>query len=62
VAGCYKCGDEPSGYCTTELVSLTSISKWRTFKLLRWFQNVKQSTWGRKGLSLVTIDNHTIPL
>jgi hypothetical protein len=26
VAGCCECGDEPSGYCSTELVNLISKS------------------------------------
>jgi hypothetical protein len=25
-----------------------TIPKWRTFKLLRWMQNLHQSTWGHK--------------
>jgi hypothetical protein len=28
VAGCCECGDEPSGSCATELVSLTFIIHW----------------------------------
>jgi hypothetical protein len=26
VAGCCKCGDEPSGSCATELVSICNVS------------------------------------
>jgi hypothetical protein len=32
-----------------------TILKWRTFKLLRWMQNLHQSTLDYQGLSLVTM-------
>jgi hypothetical protein len=37
VAGCFECGDEPSGSCATELVS-DNIKQWDTRKYIK---NVK---------------------
>jgi hypothetical protein len=34
VAGCCECGDEPSGSCATELVSLTEMESKQIFRLL----------------------------
>jgi hypothetical protein len=33
----------------------STILKWRTFKLLRWMQNLHQSALGYKGITLISV-------
>jgi hypothetical protein len=35
----------------------STITKWQTFKLLRWIQNLHQLTWDNEELRLVTMAN-----
>jgi hypothetical protein len=33
----------------------STVPKWQTFILLRWMQNLHQSTWDHEGLSFITM-------
>jgi hypothetical protein len=35
---------------------ISTVTKWRTFELLRWTQNMHQSKWGHEWLSLETME------
>jgi hypothetical protein len=52
--GCYAIKGDIDAIIS-DLVALT-VKKWRTFKLLRWMQNLHQSKWEHEGLGLVTME------